>query len=306
MTGKVVIAGGSGFLGSALARSLATAGADIVILSRQPASPSGRIRTVVWDGRTVGLWAAELEGAAAVVNLAGRSVACRFTAENRRLILASRLDSVRAIAAATAGCRLPPAVLVQASAVGIYGDSGDRICTEASAPSGTDFIAGVAKAWEEAFFAAEAAGGPRRVALRIGFVLGRTGGALAPLAKLARFFLGGSAGNGKQYLSWIHVDDVCAIVRWVIERPGASGVYHATGPAPVTQAEFMRALRRALGRPWSPPAPAWAVRLGARFFLRVDPDLALTGQRCPPRRLLDEGFRFQWPVLPAALADLLP
>jgi uncharacterized protein (TIGR01777 family) len=301
MTRKLVIAGGSGFLGRVLADAWSRDEGEAVLLSRRPAPPSGSIWTVVWDGRTANGWSAELEGAAAIVNLAGRSVACLHTPENREEILRSRVDSVRAVASGLASCRNPPPVWIQASSLAIYGNPGDRICDE-TAPLADDFSARVCKAWEEALFASDSA---RRVALRIGIVLGR-GGALGAWAKLARWFLGGSAGSGRQYVSWLHQDDFVSMVRWAIDRPQAMGTYNATGPNPATNADLMREVRRALGRPWSPPAPEWAVRWGARYLMRADPDLALTGRRCVPRRLLEEGFVFRHPDLRAALADFLP
>jgi len=302
--GKLVIPGGSGFLGTALARSFSRDGLEVVVLSRRAAPPVGSIRTVVWDGRTQGPWAGELDGADAVVNLAGRSVACIHNAKNREEITASRLDSVHAIEAAAARCSRPPPVLVQASAIGIYGDTGDRICDE-SEPAASDFIARVVTKWETAFFGGNAVLGQRRMALRIGFILGRDGGGMAPLTRLVRSYLGGAAGSGRQYLSWMHSDDFCAACRWLIGQPDAQGVYNLTGPAPATNSEFMRALRNTLGKPWSPPAPAWAVKLIARFVMKIEPSLALAGCRCVPQRLLAAGFVFRHPDLKSALRDLL-
>lgn len=299
---RIIIAGGAGFLGRALAKMLVQQGREVVILSRRPAPARGPIRTVVWDGKTVGEWAVELDGAEAVVNLTGRSVACIYTPENKREIVSSRVDSVRAIAAACRRCAVPPPVIVQAASLAIYGDPGDRICDEQS-PHGTGFSVDVCEAWEGAFFAEP--GGPRRVALRIGFVLGRDGGALEQLAKLARWYVGGAAGNGRQYISWVHIDDFCTMVCWSIANPAAQGAYNATGPNPVTNAEFMRLLRKTLERPWSPPTPAWAVKLGARFIMGADASLALTGRRCVPKKFLDEGFHPQHPDLAVALWQLL-
>ncbi len=296
MQRKAVIAGGSGFLGRALTRDLAGRGWDVVILSRQPAAPTERTRTVIWDGKTVGPWAEELDGAAALINLAGRSVACRYTPENRRAIIDSRVDSVRALDAAIAVCRVAPPVWVQATSLAIYGDPGDQVCTEA-APAAHGFTGRVCQAWEAALFEPVRSPPPRRVALRIGFVLGKGGGAFQPLAGLARCFLGGSAGSGRQFISWLHVDDFCAMVRWAIATPSAAGAYNATGPAPVTNRDFMRALRRALHRPWCPPAPAFLVRLVAYTVLAADGSLALGGRRCVPRRLEAEGFQFEHPDL---------
>lgn len=300
---RVVLAGGSGFVGQALARALVDRGRRVTILSRQPQPASAGIDWAQWDGASPGDWTRTLEGDLAVVNLAGRSVNCVPTEENQREILDSRLLAVRAINTAIRGCAQPPSVLVQASALGIYGDAGERLCDE-DAPHGQDFTAQVCEQWEAA-----AAETPlphtRRAVLRIGFVLGRGGGALTPLAKLARGFLGGTVGSGQQYLSWIHLGDLTSMFIQAIERPEISGTYNACGPSPVTNAVFMRELRHAVGRPWSPRVPAFAVRLGARWFMHTDPDLALTGRRCVPQRWLEQGFRFRHTDLLATLRELL-
>jgi uncharacterized protein (TIGR01777 family) len=303
MAKHVVLAGGSGFIGRALAEELVRRDYAVTILSRTPPAGGGRIHYLPWDGATPGNWATSLEGATAVVNLAGRSVNCLSTPENHREILASRLDSVRAIDAAVARCARPPGVLVQAGAVGIYGDAGDRVCDE-NTPPGNDFAADVCRQWEAAFAEAQTPG-IRRVVLRVGFALGRGGGALQPLAALARWFLGGTVGNGRQYISWVHMADLTEMFVAAIERPEITGTYNATAPAPATNAEFMRELRRATGRPWSPPVPAFMVRLGARWIMRTDADLALGGRRAVPRRFLEQDFQFRFNELRAALHDLL-
>jgi uncharacterized protein len=300
--GRVVLAGGSGFLGRALSEELARAGYEAVVLTRKLRKGSTRARQVLWDGRSVGAWARELEGAAAVVNLAGRSVECRHTRKNRREIVKSRVRSVEAVGRAVAACDVPPAVFVQAGSLAVYGDAGARVCDE-SAPAGRGFPVEVCLRWERAFDSLKLPA-TRRVLLRIGFVLGRDGGALPTLARLARFYLGGTIGAGRQYISWLHVRDFCRVVLWSIEHEEARGVFNATGPAPVTNAEFMCELRCALKRPWSPRVPAWLVRLGA-FFLRTEPELALEGRRCIPDRLVEHNFKFVYTNLESALADLL-
>ena len=303
MAKHAVLAGGSGFLGQALAAELVRRDYSVTILTRTPRAGAGGITCLAWDGATAGDWTRALEGAAAVVNLTGRSVNCIHTPENRREILASRLNSVRVLDEAIRRCTRPPLALVQAGSLAIYGDAGERICDE-GAPHSRDFSADVCEQWEAAFNEARTPG-TRRVVLRVGIVLGRGGGALAPLAKLARCFLGGTVGNGRQYLSWLHVADLTEMFIQAIERPEIMGAYNATGPGPVTNAEFMRELRRAVGRPWSPPAPEWAVRFGAHWIMRTDADLALTGRRCVPRRFLEQGFQFRHAELAAALRDLL-
>ena len=301
MHSKVILAGGRGFLGAALARHLAASGHEVVVLSRSPAE-GGPARQVAWDGRTDGPWRAELDGAAAVVNLTGRSVNCLPTPANRAEILASRLDSVRALGAACAAVAHPPRVWVQSSSLAIYGSPGERVCDE-TAPLADDFPASVCRQWEAAL-AAAAPAATRTVVLRIGLVLGPGGGALGPLVRLTRWFLGGTVGSGRQYLSWLHLDDMNAIFADAIGRDDWRGAYNACAPEPAANADFMRELRRAVGRPWSPPAPAWAVRLGARWLLRTDPDLALSGRRCVPARLRAQGFAFRFPALKPALADV--
>ena len=298
--GRVVLAGGSGFLGRALAEAFERAGYEPVVLTRRVRKSSAR--QVEWDGRTVGPWARELEGAAAVVNLAGRSVDCRHTPEHRREIVESRTHSVEAVGRAIAACAEPPKVLVQAGSLAVYGDAGRRVCGE-DAPAGRGFPAEVCLRWEQVFDSLELPA-TRKVLLRIGFVLGRDGGALPTLARLARLYLGGTVGEGHQYISWLHVRDFCRLVLWCVEREAAAGVYNATGPCPVTNAEFMCELRCALRRPWSPRVPARLVRLGA-FLLRTEPALALEGRRCIPDRLVEEHFKFIYTNLESALADLL-
>jgi uncharacterized protein (TIGR01777 family) len=236
-----------------------------------------------------------------VINLTGRSINCRHTPENLREIIRSRVHSVKVIAEVIAQLPAPPPVWVQASATGFYGDTGDRLCTE-TAPSGGDRLAEVCREWETAFTSATLPA-TRRVVLRIGFVLGRESGALPVLSRLTKFFLGGSAGSGRQFISWIHLSDVVRMFAAAVANPVLNGTYNAVGPAPVTNAQFMRELRHALHRPWSPPAPALAVKLGA-WLMGTEGSLALVSQRCSAQKILDAGFRFQFAELAPALHDL--
>lgn len=302
MANKVVLAGGSGFLGQALARRLAVDGWEIVVLSRQP-RPDAPFREVQWNAETGGAWAAELEGAAAVVNFAGRSIHCVHTLEHSREILESRVNAVRALGKGWARAKHPPPVWVQCSATGYYGNAGDRFCDE-SLPPGPGFLAEVCRRWEEAFAAVELEG-VRRVVLRLGVVLDPSHGALPPLVKLVRRFAGGPAGSGRQFVSWVHRHDAIEAFAAALARADWSGVFNVCSPAPVSNAELMRELRRVLGRPWCPAAPEFAVRLLAGPLLGVDPNLALHGQRCTPQRLLAAGFSFGFPAIGAALRDLL-
>jgi uncharacterized protein (TIGR01777 family) len=300
-TFRIVIAGGSGFIGSSLATRFITQGHDVVVLTRTARAREDGVREVAWNGRSFGPWAKELDGAGAVINLTGKNVNCRHTNKNRREIIASRVVSVRAIADAIGASVTPVPVWVQASAVGIYGDAGDALCDE-SAPHGVDFMADVCEQWEAAFRAALTPH-TRRVVLRFGVVLGREGGALPTLATLARWGLGGTVGSGRQYLSWIHRDDLVSIVERALTTP-MSGPYNAANHAPETNAAFMKRLRNAVHRPWSPPAPEPVVKIGA-YIIGTEPSIALHGQRCVPRRLDEQKFAFAHEDLGQALASLL-
>ena len=298
---RIVLAGGSGFLGRALTNELLARDYEVVVLTRSPRSQGDGIREILWDGKNSGEWIQLLDGAEAVVNLAGRNIQCRYRPENLRELTTSRVDSVRAIAAAMGRVTRPPRVWAQAGAIGFYGDTKDRLCDENS-PSGEDTLAGICRPWEAAFNSASTPK-TRRVLLRIGFVLGRDGGALPILAGLTKIYLGGSAGGGGQFISWIHIGDLSRMFVEAIAREELAGTFNAVGPNPVTNREFMRELRHALHRPWSPPAPEWAVKLGARL-MGTEPSLALTGCRVAPKRFLEAGFKFQFPEFPGALKNL--
>jgi len=304
---RILIAGGSGFLGVSLAYQLAAHGAEIVILSRNAPRVSGPWRHRSWDGRTLGTWRDELEEADGLVNLAGRSVACIKSPDHQDEILRSRVESTRVLGEAVRTIDSPPPVWVQMSTAHIYGDPPQSVCTEQSA-FGYGLAPFVARAWEEAFHASLLPS-QRGVILRTSFVLGRNrgagGGALDTLTTLARLGLGGRVGSGQQGLSWIHETDLNRLFERALIEPTMQGAYIASAPHPVPQVEFMRELRRAIRMPIGLPAFPWMVRLGSRFLLRTDPELALYGRYVIPKRLEEEGFEFQLPDLREAMRDLL-
>lgn len=300
--GKVVIAGGTGFLGLNLARELAGAGGEVVLISRRPPTTSGPWIHAAWNGRTPGDWIKHLDGAAALVNLAGRTVDCIKTPDHCDEILRSRVEATTVLGRAVRQIDRPPPVWVQMSTAHIYGDPPEVVCDEDSA-FGHGLAPFVGRAWEEAF-AAAALPDMRRVILRTSFVLGRAGGALPRLARLARWGLGGKSGHGRQGMSWIHERDMNRLFVRAITDETMTGVYIATAPNPVSNATFMRELRRALGQPIGLPAASWMVRLGAPLVMRTDPELALYGRYCVSRRLREEGFEFHFPELRPALEDL--
>ena len=299
---RVVIAGGSGFLGRRLAAILTARDYKVVILTRNASvSTDPNIDEEPWDAKSLGPWCRSLDGAAAIVNLTGKSVNCRPTPENRRQILNSRIDSVEVLGRAVRDCATPPPVWVQASSMAIYGNTGDREITE-TAPAAEGYPADVCVQWEEVLGHA-ALPTMRWVTMRIGLVLGREGGALPVLERLTKWGLGGSVGSGKQWVSWIHCADMDQLFVRAIEDPDMAGAYNTGSPMPLTNRDFMKTLRQVLRRPWSPPAPVFAVRMGS-YVMGVDPNLALTGRRCLPERLLREGFIFQFPELEDALNNL--
>ncbi|HIY23917.1 MAG TPA: DUF1731 domain-containing protein [Candidatus Brachybacterium merdigallinarum] len=306
---KVVIAGGSGTLGRALAAPLVDQGIEVVILTRTPREGTRRAaaREVAWDGRTVGAWAEELEGEqVALVNLAGRLVDARPSPENIADLTASRVHATAALVAASQQLPAPLAHWVQASTTAIWSDAGEERLDETSPlPVGLPQMTGVAERWERALDGAAAA---HQVVLRTGIVLQTGTPAMDRLLLLARTGLGGRVGTGRQWVSWLHVEDWVRIVLCAmdLEEPSLpSGLVIAAAPHPVRNAEMMRILRRAVGRRVGLPTPAPVLRLGA-VLLRTDPALGLTGRHATSRVLRDAGFTFRHPTFDQAVRDLLP
>jgi uncharacterized protein len=309
----IVVAGGTGFLGRALAEALAADRHDVVVLTRQsaargihrgrdsaPSSAETRppTRFVQWTPNgEPGSWAAALDGAGAVVNLSGESIAGRrWSPARKQLILDSRVTATRSLAAAIRAAALPPAVFVSGSAVGYYGPLGDQVATEQSPPGG-DFLASVCVQWEAE--AARAASPRTRVAIvRTGLVLDRKGGALPQMLPPFWFGAGGPVGAGTQYWPWIHLRDWVDLVRWTVRTADLSGPINATAPVPVTNREFARTLGRVIHRPAFMPAPAFALRLALGEMADA---LLLSGQRAVPAKAERHGFRFQYARLEDAL-----
>ena len=301
-TGRIVIAGGTGFLGLNLARYLADNDCEVILISRHPPAEDGPWTHARWDGRTFDEWANHLDGAAALVNLAGRSVDCIKTPDHCDEILRSRVEATRVLGQALRRVQTPPPVWVQMSTAHRHGDPPEVVCDE-DAAFGYGLAPFVGQAWDEAY-AQAVLPDMRQVILRTSFVLGHNGGALPRLATLARWGLGGRAGHGRQGMSWIHEHDMNRLFARAISCGKMNGAYLATSPKPVSNAEFMRELRRALRIPLGLPAARWMVRIGAPLIMRTDPDLALYGRYCVSRRLRDEGFDFTFPDLVSALQDL--
>ena len=306
---KIVIPGGSGQIGTVLARHFHAAKHDVVVLSRKPAATPWR--SVAWDAETIGPWAAELDGADAVINLTGRSVNCRYHAANRRLIVDSRVKSTRVVGEAIARSARPPRVWLQASTATLYAHTYDSPNdedgllggAEPSAPDTWRFSIEVARAWEQA---ANEAVVPhtRKVLLRSAMTMSPDAdGVFDVLLGLVRWRLGGAGGDGRQYVSWIHDRDFIRAVYWLMDHVESAGPVNVASPNPVPNAEFMRVLRTAWGIGFGLPARKWMLEIGA-FFLRTETELILKSRRVVPGRLVQSGFVFQFPTWSEAAADL--
>jgi len=302
---KIVLAGGSGFLGQALARSVLADGYEVVVLSRGAAPADAIGRFVPWDGKNLGDWKRELEGAEALFNLTGRSVDCRYTQENRDLILNSRVDSTRVLGEAIGACDQIPKVWLNSSTATVYEDRrGDlEPHDETSEDFGTGFSVGVAQSWEKAFEESSVEG-LRKVALRVSIVLGKDGGAFPVMKRFAKFGLGGAQGPGNQWMSWLHIDDWVGVARFLMENQSVDGPVNLATPNPVTNAFFMREMRKS----FAPlgiglPAPSLFVRIGA-FFMRTAPELVLKSRKVVSATLSEVGYSFKYPDLAQAIRSL--
>ena len=292
---KVVITGGTGFLGAALVKALRGDGHDVIVLTRRPARAPGEVQWTLTNG--LDLWARSFEGVGTVINLAGEPIAeGRWTRARKRAILSSRLEATSGVVAALRAAGAPGATLLSGSAIGYYGTPGNAPLDESS-PPGNDFLATVCREWEAEAREAEA----RVVLLRTGLVLARDGGALRQLALPFHFFAGGPLGSGRQVMAWIHRDDWIAMVRWALANSAVQGPLNLTAPAPVTNREMATALGRALHRPSFLPAPAFALRLALGEMADA---MILNGQRVLPRVAMNGGFAFKYASVDDALAEI--
>ncbi len=306
---RLVLAGGSGFLGQALSRYFAALGWEVVVLTRAPRHVGNSVRTVRWDGERLGGWTRELDGAAVVINLAGRSVNCRYHPRNRRVIMESRLLPTRVLRAAIAACSAPPRVWLNSSTATIYkhnlGPAWDESGEIAGTPEAKDaFSVQVARAWEREFFEARTPG-TRRVALRSAMVLGTGANSVLPtLLRLVRLGLGGRMANGQQFVSWIHEQDFCRAIECLLHHEEWTGIVNLAAPNPVTNAEMMATLRELCRVPFGLPAARWMLEIGA-FVLRTETELMIKSRRVVSSLLSNAGFEFRFPLFRGAVIDLL-
>ena len=299
---KIIIAGGTGFLGSCLAEYYSAKGAEVIILTRGGSHTAGNSQFVHWDGKTLELWVSALEGADVLINLNGKSVDCRYTEKNKQLIYSTRLDATRVLGEAVLKCKIPPRLWINAASATIYRHSLDKEMDEYTGEIGTGFSVDVCKKWERVFNEAELSS-TRKVIIRTGIVLGRTG-PFKPLKMLAKLGMGGKHGPGTQYFSWLHEKDFVQIIHYIILNPGISGVYNVTAPTPIPNSRFMKALRNALGIPFGLPLPKWLLEFGA-VIIGTETELILKSRRVVPKKLLELGYQFQFKNIEEALTDLV-
>ena len=293
---NVLITGGRGFIGSALKKQLLTAGHDVVITTRQESNSAGEL---TWNPPSL-IPPKKISTFDAIVNLAGDSIySDRWTKDKKERIRSSRINTTHYLIESIKNADLKPKVFINASAVGYYGPHGDNEVTENASP-GNDFLASVCKAWELEAMKAEGAG-VRTVITRFGVVLGPDGGALQKMITPFKAFVGGYIGSGKQWMSWVHIDDITGFIEYALEHDKISGVFNVTAPNPLTNKDFSSTLGRALGRPSLFPVPGFALRAALGEFSEI----LLTGQRVIPERALISGYNFKYPLLDEALKSIL-
>jgi hypothetical protein len=301
---RTIVTGGAGLIGRALSKALAADGHEVVVLSRDPAKVKGMpdgVKVEAWDGKSAAAWGSLADGAFAIINLAGESIASgRWSAERKQLIRSSRVEAGQAVVEAIAAASVKPKVLIQASAVGYYGPRADEIITE-DASVGNDFLARVCFDWEASTAKVERAYGVRRAVIRTGIALSTAGGAFPQMVMPFKLFAGGPLGSGEQYLPWIHMDDEVRAIQFLLTNENASGAFNLSAPNPVTSKEFGKVLGTVMGKPAIMPTPGFALKT---LFGEMA-TLLLEGQRQMPKRLLELGFAFKYPELEAALRSLL-
>lgn len=305
---KIILAGGSGFLGRVLAAHFLSSGHTVTVLTRLPKPRPNGFREIQWDACTLGDWSRELDGAAAVINLTGRSVNCRYHPRNRKLILESRVRSTQVIGKAITQCKTPPTIWLNSSTATIYQHTFGPAWDEAGHISGTpeakdEFSVQVATEWEKALNEAQTPV-TRKIAMRAAMVLGRDKNSVFPmLCRLAKFGLGGQMGHGRQFVSWIHQTDFCRAVEWLISHEELHGPVNICAPNPLSNAEMMKVFREVVSMPVGLPAARWMLEVGA-FALRTETELVLKSRRVNPRNLAESGFKFHFPFLRQALENL--
>lgn len=300
---KIVLAGGNGYLGRVLAGYYKKRAAEIVILSRKPAAPHDNVQTVVWDGATPGEWMHCLEQADLLVNLCGKNVNCRYTPANRAAIVQSRTVPTQLLGRAITQLQQPPRVWINVTSATIYRHAEDHAQDEATGETGTGFSIEVCRQWEESFFNCHTPR-TRKIALRMGIVLGREDGIFPRLLNLVKAGLGGKQGNGLQHVAWVHEHDMARSTEWLLQQEELSGVFNCTAPQSIQNKALMQLIRKTYGVPVGLHTPQWLLELGA-VIIGTEPELVLKSRWVYPGRLLQSGFDFSFGNATFAVHDIL-
>jgi len=296
---KIIIAAGTGFLGKNLEKYFTEKGNQVYILTRNPK----RKNEILWDAKTLGEWKNLLENSDVLINLAGKSVDCRYTDKNKKEIYDSRINSTKILQQAVDNCINKPKVWLNASSATIYVHSETHLNTEENGIIGDDFSMNICKSWEKEFFKTENED-IRKVALRTSIVLGNNGGAFTKLKLITKLGLGGKQGRGNQSVSWIHIDDFCKAVEYIIENKNISGKINVTAPNPLSNEEFMRKLRKEMKIPFGLNAAFWQLEI-ASVFLKTETELLLKSRNVYPEKLMESGFKFTYPNVEIAFKNLV-
>ena len=300
---KLILAGGTGFLGQAIVNRFSKKGTAIIVFSRGENRIENNVKYVHWDGKTPGEWTKELEGADVLINLTGKSVDCRYNEKNKAEIISSRVDATKILGEVINKTNNPPKVWLNSASATIYRNAEDRAMDEFDGEIGKGFSVEVCQIWEKTF---NEISNPktRKIAMRISMVMGKGGGVLPVMSKLVKAGLGGKMGNGKQFISWIHEEDFLNAMEHLINNEQASGAYNFAAPQPITNKEFMSLMRKQLNVKIGLPASKWMLEIGA-FFIKTETELILKSRRVVSKRLANEGFVFKYPSVEAAFKNLI-
>ena len=300
---KIVLAGGNGYLGGLLAKHFSGITDEVIILARKAEADKGNIKTILWDGKTENVWTIALENADLLINLCGKNVNCRYTKKNQEEIINSRVISTKLLGKVIAELVNPPKLWINITSATIYRHAEDKPQDEHTGEIGYGFSIDVCKAWENSFFESETPQ-TRKIALRMGIVLGRSDGAFPRLLNLVKFGLGGKQGDGRQYVNWVHEQDAVKAMEWLLKNETISGIVNCTAPNAVTNSVLMRSIREIYGMPFGLPTPAWLLAIGAKI-IGTETELILKSRWVKPAVLLDNGFEFQYGKIEVAVHDIV-
>ncbi|KQN34674.1 NAD-dependent epimerase [Pedobacter sp. Leaf41] len=300
---KIVLAGGNGYLGGLLAKHFSGLASEVIILSRKEKAQNGNVRTILWDGKTEGIWTEAIDSADLLVNLCGKNVNCRYTKQNQQEIVDSRVIPTRLLTTVIQTLLNPPKLWINITSATIYRHAEDRPQDEYTGEIGYGFSIDVCKAWESCFFETETPA-TRKIALRMGIVFGRSDGAFPRLLNLVKFGLGGKQGDGNQFVNWVHEQDAIHSIQWLLENEAISGVVNCTSPAAVTNNTLMKTIRKTYGIPFGLSTPAWLLSIGAAI-IGTETELILKSRWVKPAVLLENGFEFQYAKIEDAVHDIV-